>query len=56
MHKQLNYQQFTLYWVDALSYEVFIKVFLQSNCKILVTFFINPVLRRLDVSFSSGLC
>ena len=26
MHKQLNYQQFTLYWVDALSYAVFIKV------------------------------
>ena len=26
MHKQLNYWQFTLYWVDALSYAVFIKV------------------------------
>ena len=26
MHKQLNYWQITLYWVDTLSYAVFIKV------------------------------
>ena len=26
VHQWLNYQQFTFYWVDTLSYAVFIKV------------------------------
>ena len=39
MHKWLNYWQFTLYWVDTLSYAEFIKVFVQINHKILVMFF-----------------
>ena len=56
MHKQLNYWQFTLYWVDTLSYEVLIKVLYNLITRYLLCFIYNPLLRRLNVSFSSRLC